>query len=57
MEIIMPQKIICSSCGEILYEKNDLKSPVEIIKHFNGKCPKCSKKLVFDPQKVEINSL
>ncbi len=53
----MPQKIICSSCGEILYERNDLKSPVDIIKHFNGKCPKCSKKLVFDPQKVEINSL
>lgn len=53
----MPQKIICSSCGEILYERNDLKPPKEIIKDFNGKCPKCNKELVFDPKNVEINSL
>jgi|GEM_PF-2878570 len=54
---VMPQKIVCDGCGEVLYEDVDLKSPEEVIKKFNGKCPQCGKKLVFDPQKVEINSL
>jgi len=50
----MPQKVVCDGCGEVLYDNKDLKPPIEIIKQMNGKCPQCSKKLIFDPQKVEI---
>ena len=53
----MPQKIICDACGEILYEGADLKPPEEVIQQFNGKCPKCSRQLTFNPVKVDIKGL
>jgi hypothetical protein len=53
---MLPQKMICNGCGKVLYDNSDLKPPEEIIKKFGGKCPQCSKDLIFDPEKVEINS-
>ena len=53
----MPQKIICEGCGYVLYDSDDLKPPEELIKELEGKCPKCSKKLIFNPEKVEIKGL
>ncbi|MFH0897802.1 MAG: hypothetical protein V1850_07150 [Candidatus Bathyarchaeota archaeon] len=53
----MPQKIICGGCGEILYNMNDLKSPNELLEQLKGVCPRCSKKLSFDPTKVDIGVL
>ena len=50
----MPQKIICGSCGEVLYDGNDLKPPEELIQQLKGVCPSCGKKLAFDPAKVDI---
>jgi len=50
----MPQKIICEVCGEVLYNGVDLKPPEEVIQQFGGNCPKCGKKLKFNPEKVEI---
>ena len=50
----MPQKIICQECGELLYEGTDLKPPDEIIQRYNGKCPKCGRKLSIVPTSVEV---
>jgi len=46
--------IVCGKCGSILYSGSDLKPPEEVIQQYNGRCPSCGKKLVFDPEKVEI---
>jgi len=43
----MPQRASCGKCGEILYEGGDLTPPNEIIQAYDGKCPKCGKKLSF----------
>ena len=51
---MMPQKIICGGCGEVLYDRRDLKSPRDLILQLNGICPKCGKELIFDPMKVSI---
>lgn len=53
----MPQKVICDNCGKVLYDHSDLKSPADIIKKFDGVCPQCGNKLIFDPEKIEIKSL
>ena len=53
----MPQKVICEACGEVLYKGVDLKPPEEVIQQFNGKCPRCGRQLVFNPEKVEIKGL
>ncbi|MCX6649256.1 MAG: hypothetical protein NTV61_07700 [Candidatus Bathyarchaeota archaeon] len=50
----MPQKIVCKSCKEVLYEGELLKSPQDIIKKFEGKCPKCKKDLKFTMDGVEV---
>jgi hypothetical protein len=52
----MPQKVVCSDCKEVLYEGDLLKSPQDIIKKFEGYCPKCNKKLVFSGENVKVNS-
>jgi hypothetical protein len=51
----LPQKIICKSCKEVLYEGELLKSPQDIIKKFEGKCPKCKKDLKFSTEGVEVH--
>jgi DNA-directed RNA polymerase subunit RPC12/RpoP len=50
----MPQRILCSECGEVLYEGELLKSPQDIIKKYEGKCPSCGKRLEFDTEQVKI---
>jgi hypothetical protein len=50
----VPQKVICSNCDYLLYEGDILKSPQDIIKKFDGKCPKCKKKLSFSSEGVSI---
>lgn len=50
----MPQRVVCEDCGKILYEGLDLKPPDEIIQRYNGKCPKCGKRLAFVPITVEV---
>jgi len=51
----MPQRITCSGCGKVLYEGELLKSPQDIIKKFDGRCPHCNKELKFDSDKVEVS--
>jgi hypothetical protein len=54
---MMPQKVICEACGEILYSDIDLKPPEELIRNFEGKCPKCGKELSYNPENIEIREL
>jgi transcription initiation factor IIE alpha subunit len=51
---VMPQKITCSECGQVLYEGDILKSPQDIIKKYDGKCPKCGRKLDYSTNSVAI---
>lgn len=50
----MPQRILCSECGEVLYEGDLLKSPQDVIKKFEGRCPICGKELNFDTNSVTV---
>ena len=50
----MPQKILCTGCNTILYDGFELESPLEIIQRNNGVCPKCGRKLGFDPDAIKI---
>ena len=50
----MPQRILCKNCDEVLYEGDLLKSPQDIIKKFDGKCPVCGKDLSFKPDAVTV---
>lgn len=51
----MPQRIYCGGCDATLYDGLELESPHEIIERYHGSCPKCSKQLKFDPDKVKFD--
>lgn len=51
----MPQKIMCSECNYTLYEGDILKSPQDVVKKFDGKCPNCGKRLGFSTDGVIIS--
>jgi len=51
---MVPLRAICHKCGTILYEGAEVKAPNEIISNYDGKCPKCGRKLSFIPKRVEI---
>jgi ribosomal protein S27AE len=44
----VPQRVSCSQCGYVLFEGLELTPPDEIIQRFDGRCPKCGKKLSFE---------
>ena len=50
----MPLRVFCKACSATLYDGLELESPTEIINRYNGVCPKCSKQLKFEPEKVRI---
>jgi hypothetical protein len=50
----MPERVICQGCSHVLYEGAELKPPDEIIQKYNGKCPKCSRKLSLLPTDVQV---
>lgn len=52
----MPQEIICSGCGKVLYNGGILKSPQDVIKKYEGKCPTCGKELNSGAMEIEITS-
>jgi len=52
----IPQGIVCSECGHCLYKGEILKSPQDIIKKYDGRCPNCNKKLDFSPSGVTVTS-
>ena len=50
----MPQKVTCAECNHLLYESNILKSPQDIIKLFDGRCPECNRELSFEGKAIRI---
>lgn len=50
----VPQRVFCHTCGATLYDGLELESPTEIIQRYNGICPKCQKRLSFEPETVKI---
>jgi len=53
----MPQRVHCVKCGYVLFEGVELTPPDEIIQRFDGRCPKCGKKLTFEPGNVSIKPI
>jgi len=51
---MMPQRVICHGCSHILYDGAELKPPDEVLRQYDGKCPKCDKKLSLIPLDVEV---
>ena len=39
----------------MLHEGNILKSPQDIIKKFDGRCPECNRKLSFEGKTISIS--
>jgi predicted nucleic-acid-binding Zn-ribbon protein len=52
--IVLPESVICEKCGNVFYVGNELRLPEDFIQQNDGQCPKCGKKLTFNPEKVEI---
>lgn len=50
----MPQKIICSGCGFIFYEGDDLVYPEDVLKKYEYKCPRCGRTLNLNPERIEV---
>ena len=54
----MPQKVVCSECAHVLYESsieiNILRSPQDIAKKYDGRCPSCRRILKFSFESVSI---
>jgi DNA-directed RNA polymerase subunit RPC12/RpoP len=50
----MPQRVVCSECSKLLYEGDILKSPQDIVKKFDGRCPSCGRKLTFSTEGLSI---
>ncbi len=57
-DISMPQRVVCSECAHVLYESNIeiniLRSPQDIAKKYEGRCPSCRKILKFSFESVSI---
>ena len=53
----MPFKVMCSSCQEVLYEDVELRPLTEIMKMYDGRCPRCGKKSDLNPENLELTPL
>ncbi|MCD6509241.1 MAG: hypothetical protein J7L11_02480 [Thermoprotei archaeon] len=50
----MPELIVCSRCGFIFYEGNDLLPPETVAKRYNYRCPRCLAVLKIKPLNMKI---
>jgi len=48
--------VICSGCGAVLYEGEELIPPDEVIHRYDGRCPSCGRKLSITPVSVEVEA-
>jgi len=57
-EVSMPQRVICSECAHVLYESNIeiniLRSPQDIARKYEGRCPSCRKILKASMESISI---
>jgi hypothetical protein len=52
---MLPVRIMCRQCKNVLYENPELVSPKDIIDKYDSKCPKCSGPLEFDATRFTIS--
>ncbi|MCS7112891.1 MAG: hypothetical protein RMJ00_01225 [Nitrososphaerota archaeon] len=50
----MPQRIICKSCGYILYEGDEFVYPGEIVDGYGELCPSCKSKITFSMDDIRM---
>lgn len=53
----MPQKILCSDCGYVLYYGEDLVYPNDVLRKYDYRCPRCGKRLKLDSEKIEVRKI
>jgi len=53
----LPEIIKCAKCGYVLYKGNDLIPPRDVVRKFDGKCPRCSSTLSQNPVSIEVREL
>jgi len=46
--------VLCSSCGYVLHKGDELVTPKDVIKKYNGRCPNCSRQLNTKGAKMEV---
>ena len=51
---VLPQRVTCHECGYVLYEGIEVKPPDELLHQYDGKCPKCGRKLSIVPLNVDV---
>ena len=53
---VVPMRVFCDACDATLYDGPELQSPSDIIRRYNGACPKCQKSLSYEADRVRILS-
>ena len=53
-DISMPQRVMYSECAHVLYEGDILRSPQDISRKYEGRCPSCGKILKASMESVSI---
>lgn len=48
--------IVCSQCGFILHRGEELVTPRDVAKKYNGRCPKCSNQLSIRGARIQVVS-
>jgi len=48
--------VLCSQCGHVLHKGDELVTPKDIAKKYNGRCPKCLNPLNAKGTKIQIIS-
>jgi len=48
--------VICGRCGYVLHRGEELVTPRDVVKKYNGRCPRCSSQLSTKSMKIEVVS-
>ncbi len=48
--------VLCSQCGYVLHKGDELVTPRDVAKRYNGKCPRCMNPLNTRGVKIEVLS-
>jgi hypothetical protein len=46
--------VMCSSCGYVLHKGDELVTPRDVIRKYNGRCPNCSRQLNAKGARMEV---
>jgi len=56
-EVVMPQRVSCNNCNVTLYEGRAVKPPLEVIRNYEGECPKCGSRFSLMPEKIDVTPI